>query len=193
MGGVSAVAGDRITDVAGIAVGHHSRLDDVVTGDAGIARHRMGHRDDGPHRSRSAVTAVVCAAVGLGRGKPTVDPGQHRPDHARHRSGWRSAFGLAAADGVMPCLEERGVGPPMDALDTSCRSCRGGHLRPACRRLAGAPRTPVSGRRPWRRGSRLRHRHGRSGTGARRGAQRRYRHGQPHPADGAAAGITVGR
>jgi L-aminopeptidase/D-esterase-like protein len=116
----AARAGDRLTDVAGITVGHHHRLDDdvVVGGD------RPGDR---PGSGWAAGTTVVRiagpdprAAVDVRGGGPgtretdLLDPSNTvTVAHAIVLTGG-SAYGLAAADGVMAELERAGVGLPMD-------------------------------------------------------------------------------
>ncbi|HNP57703.1 MAG TPA: P1 family peptidase [Gordonia sp. (in: high G+C Gram-positive bacteria)] len=118
MGGVSAVAGDRITDVAGIAVGHHSRLDDVVT--VGTPESPGTGWATGTTVltvPEGAVTAVDVRGGGPGtRETDLLDPANTVQTTHAIVLGGGSAFGLAAADGVMLALEERGVGLPMDAL-----------------------------------------------------------------------------
>lgn len=104
-----------ITDVAGIQVGHHHRLDaDVTVGSA-----------DEPGRGWASGTTVVVAppgtvgAVDVRGGAPgtretdLLDPS----NSVRHVDAvvltGGSAYGLAAADGVMTWLEERGRGVQM--------------------------------------------------------------------------------
>jgi putative pantetheine hydrolase len=98
-------AGPRndLTDVAGLRVGHH---------------HRLGRR------WRTGTTVVLCppgtvGGVAVRGGGPgtretdLLDPGTLIHEvHAICLSGG-SAYGLAAADGVMSWLEERGVGFPV--------------------------------------------------------------------------------
>ncbi|MDL9944526.1 P1 family peptidase [Gordonia sp. ABSL11-1] len=117
--GMIARPGDRITDVAGILVGHHHRIDD----DARVAS------PDGadPGRGWATGTTVVridapdavCAVDVRGGGPGTretdlLDPvNTVQTAHAIVLSGG-SAYGLAAADGVMLGLEGAGSGLPMD-------------------------------------------------------------------------------
>ncbi|MCV7431249.1 P1 family peptidase [Mycolicibacterium bacteremicum] len=99
-----------ITDVAGIRVGHHHRIDDDVTLGSGWA----------------AGSTVVLAPVGT---VGAVDcrggaPGSRETDLLDPANSVRhvdavlltggSAYGLAAADGVMTWLEEQGRGVAMD-------------------------------------------------------------------------------
>ncbi|QKT06867.1 P1 family peptidase [Gordonia sp. X0973] len=110
--------GDRITEVAGIGVGHHTRLDaEVVLGTPESA-------GSGWATGTTVVTVPPGAAVAVdvrGGGPGTretdlLDPANTvQTAHAIVLSGG-SAFGLAAADGVMLGLEERGIGLPMDTL-----------------------------------------------------------------------------
>ncbi|WLP91380.1 P1 family peptidase [Gordonia sp. NB41Y] len=120
-----AAPGNRITDVAGITVGHHHRLDaEVGVGGDGP--------DDPPGFGWATGTTVVrIAAPTLDGPAPTVavdvrggGPGTRETDlldpsntvttaHAIVLSGG-SAYGLATADGVMTELEAQGVGLPMD-------------------------------------------------------------------------------
>ena len=121
-----AVPGDRITDVAGIAVGHHH----VVDADATLG---LGGPDDAPGEGWATGTTVLTVGRPEGAaGAPTaaVDvrgggPGTRETDlldpsnsvttvHAIVLTGG-SAYGLAAADGVMAGLEESGRGLPMNA------------------------------------------------------------------------------
>lgn len=113
--------GNRITDIEGIAVGHHHRIDPTVTvggadpGDVpgtGWATGTTVVRVDGPH---------PCAAVDVRGGGPgtretdLLDPANSvTTAHAIVLTGG-SAYGLAAADGVMSELERQGVGLVMDA------------------------------------------------------------------------------
>jgi len=108
---------DSITDIEGIAVGHWQRIDP----DATVAT------DDAPGQGwasgttvlalpTGAVVAVDCRGGAPGtRETDLLDPANTvQTAHAVVLSGG-SAFGLAAADGVMNTLEQRGVGLPMDA------------------------------------------------------------------------------
>lgn len=118
--------GDRITDVAGIGVGHHHVIDPDATLGA-------GGPDDPPGTGWATGTTVVTVSRPEGAaGAPTaaVDvrgggPGTRETDlldpsntvttvHAIVLTGG-SAYGLAAADGVMAGLEESRVGLPMNA------------------------------------------------------------------------------
>ncbi|MFT3662952.1 MAG: P1 family peptidase [Gordonia sp. (in: high G+C Gram-positive bacteria)] len=111
-------AGDRITDVAGLGVGHATRLDADVTAAA----------PDAPGRGWATGTTVVTVpdgavtAVDVRGGGPgtretdLLDPvNTVRGAHAIVLSGG-SAYGLAAADGAMRALEADGRGLPMDLL-----------------------------------------------------------------------------
>ena len=121
-----APVGDRITDVAGIAVGHHH----LVDADATLG---LGGPDDPPGTGWATGTTVVVVSAPEGATRaPTaaVDvrgggPGTRETDlldpsntvtavHAIVLTGG-SAYGLAAADGVMAGLEESGRGLPMNA------------------------------------------------------------------------------
>lgn len=107
---------DSITDVAGVLVGHHHRLDEDVV----VAT------DDEPGRGWATGTTVVLlpegavAAVDVRGGGPgtretdLLDPANTvQAAHAIVLSGG-SAYGLAAADGVMSFLESQGTGLAMD-------------------------------------------------------------------------------
>jgi L-aminopeptidase/D-esterase-like protein len=109
-------ASDSITDVAGVRVGHHHRLDDHVT----VAT------DDEPGAGWATGTTVVLlpdgavAAVDVRGGGPgtretdLLDPTNTvQQAHAIVLTGG-SAYGLAAADGVMSHLEVQGTGLVMD-------------------------------------------------------------------------------
>ena len=100
---------DVITDVPGVLAGHW-------TGD-GHRRHRRGvPARDGRVRSRSA------AARPRPRETAVLDPLRHASSRStRSCSRGGSAFGLAAADGVMRALAEQGRGFPTAA--GRCRSC----------------------------------------------------------------------
>ena len=115
-------AGDRITDIAGISVGHHHRIDaDATVADA-------SGEPDGPAGSGWATGTTVLTVTGPAP-SAAVDvrgggPGTRETDlldpsntvtvaHAITLSGG-SAYGLAAADGVMTGLEQAGIGLPMD-------------------------------------------------------------------------------
>ena len=104
-----------ITDVAGIALGHHHRLDDDATVGA----------PDSPGRGWACGTTVIVAppgtvgAVDVRGGAPGSRETEllHPSNSVRHVDAvvltGGSAFGLAAADGVMTWLEERGRGVQM--------------------------------------------------------------------------------
>lgn len=107
---------DSVTDVGGVLVGHHRRLDDVVT----VAT------DETPGAGWATGTTVVLlpagsvAAVDVRGGGPgtretdLLDPANTvQTAHAVVLSGG-SAYGLAAADGVMMHLEAAGTGLAMD-------------------------------------------------------------------------------
>lgn len=111
--------GNRLTDVAGLTVGHHHRLDaDVVVGGArpgsGWATGTTVIGVGGPHPT----VAVDVRGGGPGtRETDLLDPSNTvTTAHAIVLTGG-SAYGLAAADGVMTELERHGVGLPMDAQD----------------------------------------------------------------------------
>ena len=107
--------GGSITDVAGILVGHHHRLDpDATVGSA-----------DQPGSGWACGTTVVIAppgtagAVDVRGGAPGSRETEllHPSNSVRHVDAvvltGGSAFGLAAADGVMAWLEEQGRGVQM--------------------------------------------------------------------------------
>ena len=107
---------DSIADIAGIRVGGHQRLDDHVT----VAT------DDAAGEGWATGTTVVLlpegavAAVDVRGGGPgtretdLLDPSNTvQQAHAIVLSGG-SAYGLAAADGVMTHLESQGIGLAMD-------------------------------------------------------------------------------
>ena len=114
--GIDSTAGNRLTDVGGITVGHHHRLDDevtVATGDelgsgwaTGTTVVRLPH---------GTSTAVDVRGGGPGtRETDLLDPvNTVRGADAIVLTGG-SAFGLAAADGVMLGLEATGSGLAMD-------------------------------------------------------------------------------
>ncbi|MFW0790040.1 P1 family peptidase [Gordonia sp. CPCC 205333] len=111
------VAGRRISDVEGVGVGHYERIDDDAT---------VG--EEAPGSGWASGTTVVTLPPGS---VTAVDvrgggPGTRETDlldpvntvigaHAIVLSGG-SAYGLAAADGVMLALEAKGIGLPMDSL-----------------------------------------------------------------------------
>ncbi|GAB20653.1 hypothetical protein GOEFS_121_00550 [Gordonia effusa NBRC 100432] len=109
------VAGRRITDVDGIAVGHHHRIDDdaVVGGQSPGSGWASGTTV--VTLPAGSVTAVDVRGGGPGtRETDLLDPANTvLGAHAIVLSGG-SAYGLAAADGVMRALEADGVGLPMD-------------------------------------------------------------------------------
>lgn len=114
----AARVGDRITDVAGIAVGHHTRLDDtVVVGTAQLPGSGWATGTTVVTVPPGTVAAVDVRGGGPGtRETDLLDPvNTVQTAHAIVLSGG-SAFGLVAADGVMTGLEARGVGLPMDGL-----------------------------------------------------------------------------
>ncbi|MDL9938777.1 P1 family peptidase [Gordonia sp. ABSL1-1] len=122
----ASAAGDRITDVVGVTVGHHHRID----ADARVAEPgpdgRPGHgwatgitviRVDAPPTTQTRpVVAVDVRGGGPGtRETDLLDPSNTVQTAHAIVLGGGSAYGLAAADGVMSALEEAGVGLPMDA------------------------------------------------------------------------------
>lgn len=116
-----APSGDRITDVAGIEVGHHHRIDpDAVVADPDAARDGSGWAT-GATVVRISGPNAVCAVDVRGGGPGTretdlLDPvNTVQTAHAIVLTGG-SAYGLAAADGVMSGLESAGVGLRMDDL-----------------------------------------------------------------------------
>ncbi|MCR5980540.1 hypothetical protein GDN83_22920 [Gordonia jinghuaiqii] len=117
--GRPARVGDRITDIAGITVGHDHRID---------ADARVAGSPDAPdgHGWATGTTVIrvsapgAVAAVDVRGGGPgtretdLLDPSNTvQTAHAFVLSGG-SAYGLAAADGVMRALEDEGVGLPLD-------------------------------------------------------------------------------
>ncbi|GAB4583568.1 P1 family peptidase [Nocardia sp. IFM 10818] len=114
---VNSVAGPRnsITDVAGVLVGHHHSLDSDATLGAGAATGCTVVRVPG-----GATAAVDVRGGGPGtRETDLLDPGNTvRQVNAVLLTGG-SAYGLAAADGVMRWLEEHKEGIPMDPADPS--------------------------------------------------------------------------
>lgn len=113
---VQAQVGDRITDVVGITVGHHHRIDDDATlaGEnpgAGWATGATVVRIADP---RSTVAVDVRGGGPGTRETDLLDPSNTvTTAHALLLTGG-SAYGLAAADGVMAELEQAGVGIPMN-------------------------------------------------------------------------------
>ncbi|MFW0787330.1 P1 family peptidase [Gordonia sp. CPCC 206044] len=108
--------GNRITDVAGIEVGHHHRVDP----DARVAGDEPGRGwATGATVVRISAPGAVCAVDVRGGGPGTretdlLDPvNTVQTAHAIVLTGG-SAYGLAAADGVMTGLERAGAGLSMD-------------------------------------------------------------------------------
>ncbi len=115
---LNAQPGDRITDVAGIEVGHWQRLDaDVVVGTATEPGSGWATGTTVVTVPDGATTAVDVRGGGPGtRETDLLDPvNTVLGAHAIVLSGG-SAYGLAAADGVMRALEAQGRGLPMDTL-----------------------------------------------------------------------------
>ncbi|ONM47237.1 P1 family peptidase [Nocardia donostiensis] len=108
-------AGPRnaLTDVPGVLVGHHHVLDSDATLGSGAATGCTVVRVSG-----GAVAAVDVRGGGPGtRETDLLDPANTvRRANAILLAGG-SAYGLAAADGVMRWLEEHGEGIPMDPAD----------------------------------------------------------------------------
>lgn len=127
---IPARSGDRITDVVGITVGHHQRLEPAPdtadrSADVGTAWATgttvIGIGDVGgssvvsPELSLSPVVSVDVRGGGPGtRETDLLAPSNTVQTAHAIVLGGGSAYGLAAADGVMSALEERGVGLPMD-------------------------------------------------------------------------------
>lgn len=114
---MTAVTGarDALTDVAGLLVGHHHVLDPDAALGSGAATGCTVVRIPG-----GAVAAVDVRGGGPGtRETDLLDPADtvRRVDAVLLTGG--SAYGLAAADGVMRLLEENGEGIPMDPADPS--------------------------------------------------------------------------
>lgn len=107
---MTARTGDRITDVAGITVGHDHRLGDGWATGTTVLRISTP-----PDRSAPPTVAVDVRGGGPGtRETDLLDPSNTvQTAHAIVLTGG-SAYGLAAADGVMLALEQQGVGLPMD-------------------------------------------------------------------------------
>ncbi|WP_067803071.1 P1 family peptidase [Nocardia beijingensis] len=106
---------DSLTDVPGVLVGHHHVLDPDATLGSGAATGCTVVRVPG-----GAVAAVDVRGGGPGtRETDLLDPMNtvRRIDAILLTGG--SAFGLAAADGVMRWLEENGAGIVMDPADPS--------------------------------------------------------------------------
>ncbi|MEV6431923.1 P1 family peptidase [Nocardia sp. NPDC051463] len=106
---------NSITDVSGLLVGHHHELDPDVTLGSGAATGCTVVRAPG-----GATAAVDVRGGGPGtRETDLLDPANTvRQVNSILLSGG-SAYGLAAADGVMRWLEENGDGIPMDPADPS--------------------------------------------------------------------------
>ncbi|MEV0107558.1 P1 family peptidase [Nocardia sp. NPDC050799] len=106
-------ARNALTDVAGLLVGHHHILDPDATRGSGAATGCTVVRAPG-----GAVAAVDVRGGGPGtRETDLLDPANTvRQVHAILLTGG-SAYGLAAADGVMRWLEEHGEGLPMSPED----------------------------------------------------------------------------
>ncbi|WP_435592529.1 P1 family peptidase [Nocardia sp. bgisy118] len=104
---------DSLTDVAGLLVGHHHALDPDATLGSGAATGCTVVRASG-----GAVASVDVRGGGPGtRETDLLDPANTvRQVHSILLTGG-SAYGLAAADGVMRWLEEQGEGIPMDPED----------------------------------------------------------------------------
>lgn len=114
----TARAGDRISDVAGIRVGHYQRLDEDVT---------IGGLTEAGAGWATGTTVVVVpdgsvSAVDVRGGGPgtretdLLDPVNTVLGAQAIVLTGGSAYGLAAADGVMAGLESAGRGIPMDLL-----------------------------------------------------------------------------
>ncbi|MFR9751748.1 P1 family peptidase [Nocardia sp. 004] len=113
MGNVISGQRDSLTDVSGILVGHHHVLDRDATLGTGAATGCTVVRVPG-----GATAAVDVRGGGPGtRETDLLDPGNtvRRVDAILLTGG--SAYGLAAADGVMRKLEEDGAGIVMDPAD----------------------------------------------------------------------------
>ncbi len=112
---MNSTAGTRnsITDVSGVLVGHHHRLDPDATLGSGAATGCTVVRVPG-----GATASVDVRGGGPGtRETDLLDPGHTvRQVQAILLTGG-SAYGLAAADGVMRWLEEHREGIPMDPAD----------------------------------------------------------------------------
>ncbi|WP_328391392.1 P1 family peptidase [Nocardia sp. NBC_00416] len=108
-------ARNALTDVSGLLVGHHHVLDPDATRGSGAATGCTVVRAPG-----GAVAAVDVRGGGPGtRETDLLDPANTvRQVHAVLLTGG-SAYGLAAADGVMSWLEEHGEGIPMSPDDPS--------------------------------------------------------------------------
>ncbi|MEU7633622.1 P1 family peptidase [Nocardia sp. NPDC049220] len=114
---MNAAAGQRnsLTDVPGLLVGHHHELDPAATLSTGAATGCTVVRAPG-----GAVAAVDVRGGGPGtRETDLLDPRNtvRQVDAILLTGG--SAYGLAAADGVMRWLEEHGDGIALDPADAS--------------------------------------------------------------------------
>ncbi|WP_067574201.1 P1 family peptidase [Nocardia acidivorans] len=109
----SAGPNNSITDVAGVLVGHHHEIDPNATLGSGAVTGCTVVRVPG-----GATASVDVRGGGPGtRETDLLDPGNTvRQVNAVLLTGG-SAYGLAAADGVMRWLEEHGEGIPMDPAD----------------------------------------------------------------------------
>ncbi|WOC11068.1 P1 family peptidase [Gordonia sp. MP11Mi] len=113
---VVAQPGNRITDVAGVGVGHHHLIDDTVV--VGTATEQGSGWATGATVitvPSGATTAVDVRGGGPGtRETDLLEPGNSvRGADAVVLTGG-SAYGLSTADGVMRGLESAGIGLPMD-------------------------------------------------------------------------------
>ncbi|MCH5645445.1 MULTISPECIES: P1 family peptidase [unclassified Gordonia (in: high G+C Gram-positive bacteria)] len=102
--------GDRITDVVGLGVGHHHRIESAAGWATGTTVVRLSGVGD-----RVPMVAVDVRGGGPGtRETDLLDPSNTvQTAHAIVLTGG-SAYGLAAADGVMSVLEYEGAGLVMD-------------------------------------------------------------------------------
>lgn len=114
-GAAPATPGRRITDVGGITVGHHHRVDDDATVGGEQPGTGWASGTTVVRIPAGSVTAVDVRGGGPGtRETDLLDPvNTVLGAHAIVLTGG-SAYGLAAADGVMSALESEGVGLPMD-------------------------------------------------------------------------------
>nr|WP_314144743.1 P1 family peptidase [uncultured Rhodococcus sp.] len=104
---------DSLTDVAGLLVGHHHERDDDATMGSGSATGCTVVRALG-----GATAAVDVRGGGPGTRETDLLHPSHSVQHVNAillTAG--SAYGLAAADGVMRWLEEHGQGIPMGSPD----------------------------------------------------------------------------
>lgn len=106
---ITSRAGNRITDVGGVTVGHHHRIEEPQWATGTTVVRVAGEGD------RVPMVAVDVRGGGPGtRETDLLDPSNTvQTAHAIVLTGG-SAYGLAAADGVMGVLESKGVGLPMD-------------------------------------------------------------------------------